>query len=274
MAARKRPTPRRRTTTATKRRNSSAKRRNGGKIIQIIIPALFIGAILVALGFMVSIGYRTVTASSFFDVKEIDIRGVYRASESDIENIVKRNSSNTGAWNADLPLIKNEIEKLTFVKSAVVSRVLPGGLRINVVERIPRAVVSLESGEIWVDEEAVSLGRVGNTDERPPFVLKGWDEQKTLRSLDENKQRVKTYLEMLREWHDFDLAKRVVEVDLRDLDETQVFVKDSGETVKITIGNGNYGKRLREALKAIANKGKEIKSFDVENSVAQPRENK
>jgi hypothetical protein len=129
----------------------------------------------------------------------------------------------------------------------------------------------LETGEFWVDDEGVLLGKVENTDERPPFALKGWDETKSLKAIEENKERVKIYRKMLQEWQDFELAKRVSEVNLKNLQETQAFVRDSGETVRITLGNENFGKRLREALKAIANKGKEIKSFDVQSSVAQPR---
>ncbi len=216
-------------------------------------------------------GYRTATASAFFDVKNVETRGLNRASKTEIENIVSRQAAKTGVWNADLAEIKRDVERLNFVKSAAVSRILPDGVRVNLTERQPRAVVSLESGEFWADEEGVLLAKVDEKDERPPFVLKGWDESKSLKAFDENKERVKVYLKMLEEWQDFELAKRVSEVNLKDLQETQAFVQDSGEKVKITLGNDDFGKRLRDGLKAIANKGKEIKSFDVQNSVAQPR---
>lgn len=237
-----------------------------------LVPLVFIVGITFCLGFLLFMGYRTATASAFFDVKNVEIRGLSRASKTEIENIVSRQAAPTGVWNADLAVIKSEVEKLTFVKTVAVSRVLPDSVRINIVERSPSAIVSLESGEFWVDEEAVLLGKVGEKDERPPFVLKGWDESKSLKAIDENKERVKIYLKMIQEWQDFELAKRVTEVDLKDLQETQAVVQDSGEKVRILLGNENFGKRLRDALKAIANKGKEIKSFDVQSSVAQPRE--
>jgi cell division septal protein FtsQ len=70
-------------------------------------------------------GYRTVTASEFFDVKKIDVRGAARASKEDIERIVGGEAEKSGVWNADLNEIKNRVERLAYVKSAAVSRVLP-----------------------------------------------------------------------------------------------------------------------------------------------------
>ncbi len=275
MATRKRPAVRRKPRTTKKRRISFAMRNNGAaKILKYGVPLLFIIAIAFGLGFMLLMGYRTATASSFFDVKVIELNGLNRASKDEIENIVRKESEKTGVWNADLAVIRREVEVLTFVKTAVVSRVLPDGIRINVVERIPRAVVHTESRDFWVDEEAIVLKGFDKNSEALSFYLRGWDEAKTLNAVGDNKERVKVYLTMLQEWQDFDLVKRVTEVDLRDLKSAKAVVKDSGEFVEITLGKDNFGKGLRNALKAIANKGGEIKSFDVHNSVSQQRENK
>ena len=206
-------------------------------------------------------GYRTVTASSFFDVKTIDVRGVTRASKDDIERIVKLQTNKSGVWNADLAEIKTDVEKLMFVKSAVVSRVLPDGLRVNVNERVPRAVVHLKTGDVWADEDAVMLGSVKEDEAHPPFVLRGWDESKSDKSVKENQERVKIYLKMLNDWQDFDLAARVSSVNLADLQDPQAIVEDSGEFVTISLGKENFGKRLQKALEVVANKGTQIESI-------------
>lgn len=208
-------------------------------------------------------GYRTATASSFFDVKTIDVRGVARLEKADIERIVSRQTDKSGVWNADLAQVKADVERLTLVKAAVVSRVLPDGLRVNVTERAGRAVVHLNSGDYWADDDAVIIGAVGKTEERPPFNLIGWDESKTEKASKDNRERVKIYLKMLDEWQSFDLAKRVHTVDLADLQEPQAIVRDSGEAVSIILPRENYGKRLQNGLERIAGKGKEVKSIDV-----------
>lgn len=274
MAARKRVTTRKTTTPTRGRRTSTAKNNDSGKFVSFLFPLVLIVGIVFCLGFLLLMGYRTATASSFFDAKKVDIRGLNRASKTDIEGLVNRQVSRSGVFNVDLAQIKSDVEELTSVKTAAVSRVLPDGIRVNLVERVPRAVVSLDAGNFWADEDGVLLGKVEKNDERPPFVLKGWDESKTLKAFDENKERVKVYTEMLQEWKDFEIAKRVSEVNLKDLQDVQAVVQDSGEPVRITLGKDDFGKRLREALKAIANKGKEIESvtFNGQSFVAQPRE--
>ena len=89
-----------------------------------LVPLVFIVGILFCLGFLMFMGYRTVTASAFFDVKKIDIRGVNRVSKEEIEKIVSQRSEKSGVWNANLTAIKDDVEKLMQVKSAVVARVL------------------------------------------------------------------------------------------------------------------------------------------------------
>lgn len=208
-------------------------------------------------------GYRTVTASEFFEIKKMDLRGVSRASKDDIEKIVNNQVEKSGVWNADLNEIKEKIEKLAYVKTAAVSRVLPDGMRVNLVERVPKAVTRIKGGDFWVDEDAVILGLVGENEERPPFILRGWDESKTETSAKDNQTRVKMYQKMLEEWREFDLAKRVKELNLEDLQDPKAIVEDSGFSVSIDLGKDNYGKRLKTGLERIAGRGKEIESVNL-----------
>ncbi len=264
MAARKRTTRSKTGTTAARsRRSASSRRQNSGAAAKFIVPFVFAVGILFCLGFLLFMGYRTVTASTFFDVKTIDIRGISRVSKDDIEKIVSRQTDKSGVWNADLVTIREDIEKITQVKSAVVSRVLPDGLRVNLIEREPRAVVRLERGDLWADDGAVLFDLVGKNDERPPFVMKGWDESKTDKATRDNQERVKIYLKMLNEWQEFELAKRISVVDLSDLQAPRATVHDSGETVTLELGKDDFGKRLKKSLEIIAGRGKEIESVSL-----------
>ena len=211
-------------------------------------------------------GYRTVTASEFFNVKQIDVRGVSRASKSDVEKIVSGETEKAGVWNADLNAIKEKVERLAYVKSVAVSRILPDGVRINLNERIPQAVMRIKGGDFWIDDEAVILGLVGEQETRPPFVMKGWDESKNEEAVKDNQTRVKMYKKMLEDWREFELAKRVKEVNVEDLQDPRAIVEDSGETVSIDLGKENYGKRLLKGLEIVAGRGKEIESVNLSGS--------
>jgi cell division septal protein FtsQ len=250
-------TPRKRRTSAPSRRKTT------GNFANFLVPIFLMGGILVCLGFLFVMGYKTATASAFFEVKAIEINGVNRASKQEIERIVRNQTEKSGVWNADLTEIKTNVEKMTLVKSAAVSRVLPDAVRVNVIEREAKVLVRIDGGDFWADDEAVVLGIIGKTDERPPFYLQGWNRDATDKARKENQERVKMYLKMLDEWKQFDLVKRVVAVDLSDLSEPQAIVKDAGEQKKIIMSKDNFSKKLKVGLEGIAGKGKEVLGINV-----------
>ena len=252
-----------------RRRGAPAQKKSSKALANFLLPLIFIVGILFCLGFLMFMGYRTATASAFFDVKKVDIRGTNRLSKDEVEKIVNRQTEKSGVWNADLTQIRDDIEKLTPVKSAVVSRILPDSLRVNVNERIPQVIVKTDTSEFWTDDEAVILGAVGKNDLRPPFVLLGWEASRNEKANKDNLERVKIYLKMLNEWQDFELAKRVSVVNLSDLHTPLAVVQDSGETVTIILAKENLGKNLKKGLEGIAGRGKEFESIDV--STNNPR---
>jgi cell division septal protein FtsQ len=261
---------RRRTAKPGVRRTS----KSGGNFANFFVPLFLIFCILFCLGFLGFMGYRTVTASEFFDVKKIDVRGVTHASKSDIEKIVSAQTEKSGVWNADLKEIKDKVERLDFVKTAAVSRVLPDGVRVNVVERVPKAVVRLSGADYWTDDESNILAQVSKTEDRPPFVLRGWDESKTDKAVKENQLRVKMYQKMLEEWKTFDLAKRVKEVNLTDLDKPKAIIEDSGMSVFISLGKDDFGKSLQKGIEFIASKGATYEGIELvgQNTRLVPRQ--
>lgn len=266
------PKTRRKTTTASSRRTT---RKGAGNFVNFFVPLFFILCILFCIGFLAFMGYRTVTASSFFDVKQIEIKGTNKVSRGDIEKIVRLESEKNGVWNADLRKIREEIEKADFVKTATVSRILPDGIRVNVTERNPKAVARIDGGDFWVDDDGVVLVLVAKDEMRPPFFIQGWNRDKTEKAQDENKERVKIYLDMMNEWQEFELAKRVKAVDLTNVKEPLAITEDSGERVAIEVENGNLAKRLKDGIKAIAGKGSNYQAVNIEgqNMVLVPRKN-
>jgi len=249
------PAKRRRVTKPAARRTT----KTGGNFANFFVPLFLIACILGCLGFLGFMGYRTVTASEFFDVKKIDVRGTLHASKSDIEKIVAASTERSGVWNADLNEIKAKVEKLDFIKSVAVARVLPDGVRVTVVERVPKAVARLTGGDFWIDEDGLTIAQVGKNEALPPFVMRGLD--LTDKPTKENQQRVKMYQKMLEEWKTFELDKRVKEIYLANLDKPVAVVEISGELKEIVLTKDNFGKKLKEGLEGLA--GKQFPGIDV-----------
>ncbi len=265
MAKKKRATTRSRTTPA-KRRVTSSKLSRGGvsqNFGRFGLPLAISGVLIIAIAVLGFTFYRTATDSQFFKVRNIEVRGTDRTPAEDIRRIVASETEKPGVWNADLADIRLKIEKFPFVKSASVSRMLPAGIRVDVVERVPQAIVHLKAGDFLVDGEGTILSAMNGGDKDFPFVLHGWDEAKTEKAPAENIARLKLYKKMLDEWKQFDLMARVKQVDLTDIREPTAVVEDSGRTISVLLAKDSLGKSLKTAIEVVTGKGAKIKSVNV-----------
>ena len=254
MAARK-TTRRKKATTATKRRTTkrrSPRKKNSSGMVNFFVPLFFIGCILFCLGFLLFMGYQTVTASSFFDIEKVETEGVVNVPKEEIKKIVQSHTVQEGVWNADIDAIKNEVGNFKYAKEVSVSKILPDTVRVIVEERIPRAIVRLDGKDFWVDEEGLVLSRVNPKDELPPFTMFGWSEKDSEKATDNNKKRVALYLELIEEWKSYNLIERVKAVDLSDLKDVHAIVEKSRRSVEIRLGEENFGKRLKKGVETIA----------------------
>jgi len=266
MAKAKKNTVKRTRTTSAKRRSTSlsaSRRRAASRDYGRLALPLLVGiALVIGIGFFGLMGYRTAIASEFFNVKKIDVRGTERVNAEDVRRIVAANTEKTGVWRSDLSEIREKVEKLPFVKTAAVSMVLPYGVRVNVTERIPVAIVKLSQGEFLVDADGFILNPVAKAELNMPFVMRGWDETKTERSATDNLARLKIYKKMLDEWREFGLSDRVKEVNLADLKDPNATIQESGRSIPVSLSKDNLGKSLKSAVEAVAGKGEKVRAVN------------
>lgn len=228
---------------------------------QYFLPGLLSLVMVVCLGGLIVLGYRTVTASDFFQVKRVDVTGVSRVSADDIRRIVSGQAERTGVWNTDIADLRQKIEKLPFVKFAAVSRVLPNGMKVVVTERVPIGVVKINSGNFLIDADGELLAPPA-TEDAGLMTIYGWDESKSERASRDNAARIKLFQKMIVDWGEFGLAKRVKEVNLSDLQEPQATIEDSGSKIAITLARDDLTKSLKSALEAVAGKGDRVRSVN------------
>ena len=213
------------------------------------VPIMLKVIIAIAMGVGVFAAYQAASAASFFQLRNIEVQGESRASLNDLETLVKREVSKTGVWQADLNELSSKLERLPWVRRAVVSRVLPDGIRVRVLERQPRAVVRTAAGRfIWVDEDAVMLGEMLPADELPPFFLRGWNEEEGELARKENIDRVQTFMGLRRDWDAAGLSERVSEVNLIDLRDVRAQLAEDDSQIEVRLGSQDLGKRLKQAL--------------------------
>jgi cell division protein FtsQ len=217
-------------------------------LVTYVPLALRIGVIAI-IALIAFVGYRAAASASFFQVRTVETRGASRASVDDIKNVVRRDVSETGVWQADLPELSKHLERLPWVRTAVVTRVLPDGIRVRITEREPKAVVRNAAGRfIWVDDDAVYLGEMSPTDQMPAFFLRGWNEDDSSAARAENRDRVQKFLELQRDWSGQGISERVSEVNLLDLRDVRVQLAGDDSQIEVRLGSQDQSARLGKAL--------------------------
>ena len=210
--------------------------------------ALRIGVVAI-IALIAFVGYRAAASASFFQIRIIEMRGAARASVEDLKSVVRHDVSETGVWRADLQELSKHLEHLPWVRTAVVTRVLPDGIRVRITEREPKAVVRTAAGRfIWVDDEAVYLGEMSPTDQMPAFFLRGWNEDDSAAVQAENRQRVRTFLDLQRDWSAQGVSERVSEVNLLDLHDVRVQLAGDDSQIEVRLGSQDQSARLGKAL--------------------------
>ncbi|MBV9216347.1 MAG: FtsQ-type POTRA domain-containing protein [Acidobacteria bacterium] len=265
--AKKKNTSRKKASSVKIRGGRSAGSRGGGiarNFGRLGLPLMISGILLACLSVLGFTAYKSATASDFFHVRSIDIRGNQRTSSEDIRRIVATETEKSGVWNADLADVKAKLEKFPFVKTAALSRMLPAGIRVDIVERVPAATVHLKTGDFLVDGEGTILSTAKGEERDFPFALTGWDEAKSEKAMTDNVARLKVYKRMLEEWKQFDLLSRVKSVDLTNPRQPTAIVEDSGRQVTITLAKDDLGKSLKTALEVLSGKGAKVKGVDAE----------
>jgi cell division protein FtsQ len=210
--------------------------------------ALRIGVITV-IGLIAFVGYRAAASASFFEIRTVETKGASRASLLDIQAAVRRHVAQTGVWRADLDQLSKHLEHLPWIRTAIVTRVLPDGIRVRITEREPKAVVRNSAGRfIWVDDDAVYLGEMSPADQMPAFFLRGWNEEESPTAQAENRERIRKFLELQREWDSQGLSERVSEVNVQDVRDVRVQLANDDSQIEVRLGSQDQGARLGKAL--------------------------
>jgi cell division protein FtsQ len=259
------------------RGSASARPRGASGLRRALSYFPLVGKVTLAVvtGLLIFAGYRAAAAASFFQARSIEVNSTSRASTDEIRTLVRRAVAETGVWRADLNAISTELQRVPWVKSAVVSRVLPDGLRVRVTERVPRAVVRTSAGRlVWVDTDAVMLGAMSPTDQMPPFFIRGLDEAETNTARAANRERMQKYEEMRGEWERLRLSERVSEVNLDDLRDVRAQLAGDDSQVEVRLGREDFGNRLSRALQELDNqrntpRGPFIMYIDASQGVAK-----
>jgi hypothetical protein len=219
--------------------------------------ALVLGVVLIL------VAYHALAGSAAFQLKRVNVADAGPSLREEVEQAVRRAVGQSGLLEVNLVAVRQKVEALARVRSATVGRMLPDGLFVRVVERVPVVLVRRESGPregklVWYDDEAVEVGEFSEVKsdgpgarEVPP-IAKGFAEG--LRSqamVAEDKERVALYKSLQREFSQgpASLWSLIDQIDLTFTKDVNVFL--ARPAVQIHVGGMDFRKRFERALEVL-----------------------
>lgn len=141
-------------------------------ILAVAVALVWVVASYAGLPALAQQQVATVAANAGFEVKRVEVRGVNRMNELKIyEKVLGQRDQ--AMPNVDVDALRNDLLQLSWIKDARVSRQLPDTLVVDVVERVPHAVLRKADKLVLIDETGHELDPVAQADTKGMLVLAG-----------------------------------------------------------------------------------------------------
>lgn len=149
-------------------------------------------------------------------------------------------------FRVDLDEERKLVESISWVRSAIVSRIFPHRLAVQIVERSPVAFVNVGGKLKLVDAEGVWLEKPEKAAFEFP-VLGGLD---TLGNSGDRQARLALYQEFMRQLGNepSSAAWLVSEVDLSDSDDLRALLVQGRDTIQVHFGHNDFKERFHDFL--------------------------
>ncbi|MEW6730662.1 MAG: FtsQ-type POTRA domain-containing protein [Acidobacteriota bacterium] len=213
-------------------------------------------ALLIGLALLVML-YRAIVTSPSFQLRTVDVSGNYRVNSAEIDRLVRQNISGT-LLTTSLNKLQEQLQTLTWVKRARITRILPDTLRVYVEERQPLVLARYEAQGplVWLDEEAVNLGEYDSDfDKELPPPVSGFTYSSGEAAQYDNLDRIELYKRLM--WAldsgPVKYSQQVEEVDLANLKDIRLHVRwqPSRSPVEVDLGDRDFRARLVRALEVL-----------------------
>jgi cell division protein FtsQ len=183
-------------------------------------------------------GKRFLLASS----DNIDISGVHNTSRKQVMEIAGADIGRN-VFSVPLDERRMQLEKIPWVESAAVMRLLPDRLAVDITERTPVAFVQIGAKIHLIDAGGVVLGPPASRQVRYSFpVIHGITETEPLST---RAAVMQIYNRLMSELGAGNYAQQLSEVDLSDPEDVKATVNDAGGTVLIHLGSSDFLDRYK-----------------------------
>jgi cell division protein FtsQ len=224
-------------------RRGSLPRKTANRLKQVLI----VMAVVCLVGSFALMLYRYGAHSWRFRVESsdhIEITGIQHVSRGQVISVM---GADIGRNVFFVPLAERQaqLEKIPWVESASVMRLLPNRLKVGVKERVPMGFVQIGSKIALIDANGVVMDLPPGGAKKysfPVLVGTGVSEPLSTRAA-----RMKIYMQLMRELDSegANYSKELSEVDLSDPDDVKVTTVDPNGAVLVHLGSADYLQRYK-----------------------------
>jgi hypothetical protein len=169
--------------------------------------------------------------SGRFNIARTDVTKTEHASYAELKRLADR-ARGRNIFTFDLARLQNDLEKVRWVKSAVVRRVLPDRLMVGIEERTPRGLALVHGRVSVIDEEGTAIDLYTGAGKHETFpIFTGLDDLRASRARDQV-TRGFDFVHYLEGSHPGFLAE-ISEIDLARDDRIGLTLNGGGPIVRV-----------------------------------------
>ncbi|MCK4983188.1 MAG: FtsQ-type POTRA domain-containing protein [Victivallaceae bacterium] len=144
----------------SKKNSKAVNSKEKQKFLRVILVFLIICFSLVAIAFACRGVFRVLfTKNERLILRRVKLVGMESRRSNALIKYLKLNLYNDNLFDIDIAKIRRKIEKISYIKSARVYRVLPDTLKIVITQRVPIAYLFRYGAKWVVDEDAVVMNK-------------------------------------------------------------------------------------------------------------------
>ncbi|GFK93548.1 Cell division protein FtsQ [Fundidesulfovibrio magnetotacticus] len=130
-----------------------------GGLLKRLLTLVLACVALVAVSVGLLAGYRWLTTIDYFAIRELEITGLNRMAREDVLSQAEI-APGTNLLAVNMENVEAQLMGNPWIESAQVTRVLPGALKIRIVEREPSYIVQYEETLCYADVEGRIIDKV------------------------------------------------------------------------------------------------------------------
>ena len=144
----------------SKKANKTVNSKEKQKFLRVITVLIIIFLALIAVGFAcIGVSRALFTENERLLLRRIELNGMSHERKKSMLKYLKLTLKEDNLFDIDIAEIRKKIEKISYIKSASVYRVLPDTIKIDVTQRVPLAYLFKYRSKWVIDEDAVVMNR-------------------------------------------------------------------------------------------------------------------